>query len=104
MEEGTKEKKRKKNSTSTSFFPLSLCPSLSPPPSLEKKLQGTYYGDNRGAGACSYQFSGVNGEPWVDGVAYRVALNSRQVRKEREENKRPETVSLSLSPSASLTR
>jgi hypothetical protein len=77
MEETKKENAANSTWTSTSSSKLSK----------KKTRQGTYYGDNRGAGACSYQFSGVNGEPWVDGVAYRVALNSRQVKKEKEREK-----------------
>lgn len=82
MEEKKRKKNNAKNSTSTSSKTSSFLSK-----NRKKNVQGTYYGDNRGAGACSYQFSGVNGEPWVDGVAYRVALNSRQVKKRREKEK-----------------
>lgn len=75
MEEEENPTKKKKTSTSKTLDLLQK-KKKNDEPSIPQ--QATYYGDNRGAGACSYQFSGVNGEPWVDGVAYRVALNSRQ--------------------------
>lgn len=63
----------------SSPHPLSHAPSFNPP----HPHQGTYYGDWGGQGACSYQFSNTVKEPWSDGIALRVAMNSRQVR-ERE--------------------
>ena len=41
-------------------------------------LQGTYYGDQSGAGHCSFQFSNSYTLPWTTGVYTGVAVNAPQ--------------------------
>ena len=41
-------------------------------------MQGTYYGDQSGAGHCSFQFSNSFTLPWTTGVYTGVAVNAPQ--------------------------
>lgn len=68
-------KKKKKRPPFSRRPPLNHSPFLS---THHHTKQGTYYGDWGGQGACSFQFSNTVKEPWADGVALRVAMNSRQ--------------------------